>query len=150
MMSFEWWHYIEGNERWFKLYFNCYIYENRKYIISRIWQKAEGLSWGHLLNVMNVVGGIKMFFIQIHWQAHLEAETICTKTDFDFKMLAGSNIACRCVKTIPEILILIHAHGNFVFGVCKLGFSCNQRTYGHVNAHLISEPSISINHTKPD
>ena len=26
----------------------------------------------------------------------------------------------------------------------------NQRTNGPVNAHLISEPSISINHTKPD
>ena len=26
----------------------------------------------------------------------------------------------------------------------------NKRTNGPVNAHLISEPSISINHTKPD
>ena len=26
----------------------------------------------------------------------------------------------------------------------------NQRTSGPVNAHLISGPSISINHTKPD
>ena len=26
----------------------------------------------------------------------------------------------------------------------------DQRTYGPVNTHLISEPSIRINHTKPD
>ena len=30
------------------------------------------------------------------------------------------------------------------------GRKANQRINGPVNAHLISEPSISINHTKPD
>ena len=38
------------------------------------------------------------------------------------KMSEISNIACRRVKTMPEILKPrpLHVHGNFVFGVCKL------------------------------
>ena len=44
------------------------------------------------------------------------------KNDFDFKMSKISNIACRWLKTVPEIMkpMPLHAHGNFVFGVCKL------------------------------
>ena len=44
------------------------------------------------------------------------------KTDCDFKMSEISNIACRWVKTVPEVLKPrpLHVHGNFVFSVCKL------------------------------
>ena len=44
------------------------------------------------------------------------------KTDCDFKMSEISNIACRWVKTMPEVLKPrpLHVHGNFVFSVCKL------------------------------
>ena len=44
------------------------------------------------------------------------------QTDFDFKTSEISNIACRWVKTMPEIFKpwSPHAHGNFGFGVCKL------------------------------
>ena len=44
------------------------------------------------------------------------------KTDCDFKMSEISNIACRWVKTMPELLKPrpLHVHGNFVFSVCKL------------------------------
>ena len=44
------------------------------------------------------------------------------KTDCDFKMSDISNIACRWVKTMPELLKPrpLHVHGNFVFSVCKL------------------------------
>ena len=44
------------------------------------------------------------------------------KTDCDFKMSEISNIACRWVKTMPELLKPRppHVHGNFVFSVCKL------------------------------
>ena len=44
------------------------------------------------------------------------------KTDCDFKMSEISNIACRRVKTMPELLKPrpLHVHGNFVFSVCKL------------------------------
>ena len=44
------------------------------------------------------------------------------KNNFDFKISEISNIAFRWMKTMPEILKprLLHAHGNFVFGVCKL------------------------------
>ena len=44
------------------------------------------------------------------------------KTDCDFKMSEISNIACRWVKTIPELLKPrpLHVHGNLVFSVCKL------------------------------
>ena len=44
------------------------------------------------------------------------------KTDCDFKMSEISNIACRLVKTMPEVLKPkpLHVHGNFVFSVCKL------------------------------
>ena len=44
------------------------------------------------------------------------------KTDYYPKMSEISNIACRCVKTIPEILKSrgIHAYGNFVFGVSNI------------------------------
>ena len=43
------------------------------------------------------------------------------KTDCDFKMSEISNIACRWVKTMPELLKPrpLHVHGNFVFSVCK-------------------------------
>ena len=43
-------------------------------------------------------------------------------TDCDFKMSEISNIACRWVKTMPELLKPrpLHVHGNFVFSVCKL------------------------------
>ena len=39
-----------------------------------------------------------------------------------FKMSEISNIACRWVKTMPELLKPrpLHVHGNFVFSVCKL------------------------------
>ena len=57
------------------------------------------------------------------------------KTDFDFKMSEISNITCRWVKKMPEILksrgIHVHAHGNFVFGVCIISFSCKKQTKGH-------------------
>ena len=44
------------------------------------------------------------------------------KTDCDFKMSEISNIACRWVKTMPELLKPrpLHVHGNFVFSVCNL------------------------------
>ena len=44
------------------------------------------------------------------------------KTDCDFKKSEISNIACRWVKTMPEVLKPrpLHVHGNFVFSVCKL------------------------------
>ena len=44
------------------------------------------------------------------------------KTDCDFKMSEISNIACRWVKTMPELLKPrpLHFHGNLVFSVCKL------------------------------
>ena len=44
------------------------------------------------------------------------------KTDCDFKMSEISNIACRWVKTMPELLKPrpLHVNGNFVFNVCKL------------------------------
>ena len=44
------------------------------------------------------------------------------KTDCDFKISEISNIACRWVKTMPELLKPrpLHVHGNFVFSVCKL------------------------------
>ena len=44
------------------------------------------------------------------------------KTDCDFKMSEISNIACRWVKTMPEVLTPrpLHVHGNFAFSVCKL------------------------------
>ena len=44
------------------------------------------------------------------------------KTDCDFKMSEISNIACRWVKTMPDLLKPrpLHVHGNFVFSVCKL------------------------------
>ena len=44
------------------------------------------------------------------------------KNDCDFKMSEISNIACRWVKTMPELLKprSLHVHGNFVFSVCKL------------------------------
>ena len=55
------------------------------------------------------------------------------KTDFDSKMSEISNIACRWVRTMPEILKSrsIHAHGNFVFGVSNILFSCKKQTKGH-------------------
>ena len=44
------------------------------------------------------------------------------KTDCDYKMSEISNIACRWVKTMPEVLKPgpLHVRGNFVFSVCKL------------------------------
>ena len=44
------------------------------------------------------------------------------QNDFDFKMSEISNIACRWLKTKPEIMKPrpLHAHCNFVFSVCKL------------------------------
>ena len=44
------------------------------------------------------------------------------KTDCDFKMSKISNVACRWVETMPELLKPrpLHVHGNFVFSVCKL------------------------------
>ena len=42
-----------------------------------------------------------------------------------------SNIAYRCVKTMREILKSI-AHGNFVFGVFNILFSCKKQINGHV------------------
>ena len=55
------------------------------------------------------------------------------KTDFDLKMSEISNIAYMCVKTMREILksIGMHAHGNFVFGVFNILFSCKKQTNGH-------------------
>ena len=55
------------------------------------------------------------------------------KTDFDSKMSEISNIASRWVKTMPKILKPrgIHAHGNFVFGVSNILFSCKKQTKGH-------------------
>ena len=55
------------------------------------------------------------------------------KTDFDLKMSEISNIACRWVKTMPEILKPrgLHAHGNFVSGVCKLLLSFKKQTKWH-------------------
>ena len=37
------------------------------------------------------------------------------------------------MKTMPEILkpCPLYAHGNFVFGVCKLLFSCKKQSKGH-------------------
>ena len=46
-------------------------------------------------------------------------------TDFHLKISEISNIACRWVKMIPEILK--PAQDNFVFGVCKL-FHINSKT----------------------
>ena len=56
------------------------------------------------------------------------------KTDFDLKISEISNTACRWVKAMPENLISrgIHAHGNFVLGVCKLSFSYTKQKKGHV------------------
>ena len=55
------------------------------------------------------------------------------KTDFDSKMSEISNIACRWVKTMPEILKSrgILAHGNFVFGGSNILFGCKKQTKGH-------------------
>ena len=55
------------------------------------------------------------------------------KTDFDSKMSEISNIACRWVKTMPEIFKSrgIHAHGNFVFGVSNILFTRKRQTNGH-------------------
>ena len=62
------------------------------------------------------------------------------KTDFDSKMSEISNIVCRWVKTMPEILKSrgIHAHGNFFFGVSNILFSCrNQKKGQKVNLTAI-------------
>ena len=55
------------------------------------------------------------------------------KTDFYPKMSEISNIACRCVKTMPEILKSrgIHDYGNFVFGVSNILFICKKQTKCH-------------------
>ena len=55
------------------------------------------------------------------------------KTDFYPKMLEISNIACRCVKTMPLIVKSrgIRAYGNFVFGVSNILFSCKKQTKDH-------------------
>ena len=55
------------------------------------------------------------------------------KTDFYSKMSEISNIVCRWVKTMSEILKSrgIHAHGNFVFGFSNILFSCKKQTKGH-------------------
>ena len=56
------------------------------------------------------------------------------KPEFYPKMSEISNIACRCVKTMPEILKSrgIHAYGNFVFGVrSNILFSCKKQTKDH-------------------
>ena len=52
------------------------------------------------------------------------------KTDCDFKMLEISNIACRWVETMPEVLKPrpLHVHGNFVFSVFV---SCKKQRKGH-------------------
>ena len=44
------------------------------------------------------------------------------KIDCDFKMSEISDIACRWVKTMPELLKPrpLHVRGNFVFSVCRL------------------------------
>ena len=54
------------------------------------------------------------------------------QTDFDLEMSEISNIGCKWVKTMAEILKPrgLHAHVNFVFGVCKLMFSCKKQTKG--------------------
>ena len=66
----------------------------------------------------------------------------------------GQLIYCR-----PEFMIKVHAEA-FFHNKIKNSFDKrnqyihklreNQRTNGPVNAHLISGPSISINHTEPD
>ena len=55
------------------------------------------------------------------------------KTDFYPQMSEISNIACRCVKTMPEILKSrgIHAYCNFVFGVGHILFRFKKQTKGH-------------------
>ena len=55
------------------------------------------------------------------------------KTDFYPKMSEISNIACRCVKTVPQMLKsrVKHAYDNFVFGVSNILFSCKKQTKGH-------------------
>ena len=54
------------------------------------------------------------------------------QTDFDLKMSEISNIACRWLKTMPDILKPrgLHANDDLVFGVCKLLFSCKKQTTG--------------------